>query len=264
MAQGTTVSLRQIYRCQVLNQKQELMGTVDDVLFHPTQPKAVGFSVKPYRLGGIVALPTKYLLFENARFNSEGQLSVVLDGAVPSDEKAQRKAKMVWDARAEKQLGFSWDESVIYYGQLVYTENGHALGKISDARFDLATGELMVLQVTAGTTSDAMLGKRTIPGTLVRGFDSEVFGVVCANAAEDIELDGGMAEQAGKAAAEVAGVASVAGKKMGDAAIKGAAHAAVYGERALKRAAQSQTGKKTKKWLTNFVGEIKDAMNEDD
>ena len=104
MTQGRTVSLRQIYRCQVLNQKQELVGTVDDVLFHPTRPRAVGFSVKPFRLAGIVALPTKYLLFENAQFNSEGQLTVVLDGEAPADEKQQRKAKVAWDARAEKQL----------------------------------------------------------------------------------------------------------------------------------------------------------------
>lgn len=264
MTQGTTVSLRQIYRCQVLNQKQELVGTVDDVLFHPTLPRAVGFSVKPFRLAGIVALPTKYLLFENAQFNSEGQLTVVLDGEASTDEKQQRKAKVAWDARAEKQLGFTWDESVIYYGQQVFTESEHLLGKVSDARFDLVTGKLSVLQVTAGTTSDTMLGKRNIPGKFVHGFNNEIFGVVCANTAEEIELDGGMAEQAGKAAAEAADVAAAVGKKAGDAAIKGAAHAVVYGERTLKRASQSEAGKKTKKWFTSFVDDFKDAMNEDD
>lgn len=264
MAQAATVSLRQIYRCQVLNQNQELMGTVDDVLFHPTKPQAVGFSIKPYRLGGIIALPTRYLLFENATFNAEGQLIVILEGQAPTTDKERKAAKHVWDTRAEKKLGFSWDESVIYYGQEVHTQGGTALGKVSDARFDLASGMVSVLQVTAGTGSDALLGKRAIPGALVRGFDATTFAVICDNAAADILLDGGAAEQAGRVVATAAEAASDAGKKIGEVTIKGAAKAAVYGERAIKQAAQTPAGQKTKTWLKGFVKDFKDAMNDEE
>lgn len=269
MGQSVTVSLRQVYRCQVLNQKQELMGTVDDVLFHPTEPRAVGFSVKPHRLGGVIALPEKYLLFENTTFNDAGQLVVALDGQIPMTDKERRQAKKAWNGSAEKRLGFSWDDSIIYYGQNVYTQDGTLLGKVSDARFDLKSGAVSVLQVTAGTSSDALLGKRTIPGELVLGFDSSAFGVACKDEAKDITLDGGGAVQAGKvvaaaseAVATAGEVASEAGKKLGDAAIKGAAKAAVYGAKTAKQVAQSPVGKKTKKWFADFVQEFKDGMNE--
>ena len=260
MVEHVTISLRQIYRCQVLNQKQELVGTVDDVLFHPTLPKAVGFSIKPYRVGGIIALPMRYLLFENTSLNDNGQLVVTFQGKEPQTEKEQKAARSAWNVRAEKILGFSWDESVIYYGQNVFTLGGEPLGKVSDARFELSTGAVSVLQVTAGTGSDALLGKRSIPGVLIKGFNSETFGVMCENSAADIELDGGAAKQAGKAAV----VAADAGKKIGEATIKGAAKAAVYSERALKQASQTKAGKKTKKWLNSFVQDIKDAMDDEE
>lgn len=269
MGQSVTVSLRQVYRCQVLNHKQELVGTVDDVLFHPTKPLAVGFSVKPYRLGGVIALPEKYLLFKNTTFNDEGQLVVALDGQVPTTDKERRQAKKAWNASAEKQLGFGWDESIIYYGQKVYTQDGTLLGKVSDARFDLSSGAISVLQVTAGTSSDALLGKRTIPGNLVLGFDSTAFGVACKDEAKDCVLDGGGAVQAGKVVASASevvaaasAVASEAGKKLGDAAIKGAAKAAVYGKKTAQQVTQSPVGKKTKKWFADFVQDFKDGMNE--
>lgn len=270
MGAGVTVSLRQIYRCQVLNEKQEVMGTVDDVLFHPNKPCAVGFSVKPLRIGGLIALPMRYLLFENTALNEEGQLVVALDGAVPTSPKEEKAARNAWNARAEKTLGFSWDESVIYYGQNVYTTQGALLGKVSDARFDLDSGEVSVLQVTAGTTSDSLLGKRAIPGSMVHGFDAEQFGVICADEAADIDYEGGVAEQAGRAtevAVEAATVASKAAteasKKVGEAALKGAAHAVVYGEKAFKKAAKSDAGKKTKKWFDGFVKDFNEALHDD-
>lgn len=260
MAKSMTISLRQIYRCQVLNQKAELIGTVDDVLFHPSLPKAVGFSIKPYRVGGIIALPMKYLLFENASFNENGQLVVIFEGKIPQTEKEQKAARSAWNDRAEKKLGFSWEESVIYYGQNVYTLKGTLLGKVSDARFDISTGDISVLQVTAGTSADALLGKRSIPADMVKGFNHDAYGILCDNAAEAIEFDGGAAEQAGKAAA----AATEAGKKIGEATIKGAAKAAVYGERALKQASQTKAGKTTKKWFSTFVKDFKDAMDDEE
>lgn len=255
-----TVSLRQIYRCQVVDQNREVIGTVDDVLFHPRDPLAVGFSVKPFRVGGVVPLPKRYLSFHRSAFDSDGRLEVVLDEDIADEKKATKEANAAWGTKAERELGFLWDDTIIYYGQAVFTESGAHLGKVSDARFDIESGTINGIQVTAGTAADAALGKRTIPGKSVLGFSLEHYGILVDDSAAEIPFEGGVAESAGKATA----VATDAAQKVTETAVKGIAKATVYTERAVQQAANSPAGKKARGWLSSFAENVKEAMKDEE
>lgn len=266
-----TISLRQVYRCPVVNQHDADVGIVDDVLFHPTEPYAVGFSVKPHRIGGIIPLPMRYLTFAMAEFDTEGRLKVKVDALEGVAESTiTREAKSAWGAKAERRSGVLWDETVVYYGQEVVTEDGKTLGKISDARFNPETGGIIALQITSGATSDLTLGKRTLAGELVHGFEPARHAVIVANEATQAQYGGGAAQTTGKATAsaekfaeEMGEKAAVAAEKVGEAAIQGAAKAAVYTERALKAAAKSETGRKAKKMFSSFATNFKEALNDE-
>lgn len=267
----TTISLREIFRYQVVDSKGEPIGIVDDVLFHPVEPFAVGFSVKPTRIGGVIPLPMRYLTFAMTELNDENSIKIKIDASEKASKSSvKRQAKAAWGAQAERKTGILWDDTVIYYGQDVTTEEGTRLGKICDARFDPETGEILALQVTDGTTSDLALGKRDITGAYIRGFDAARHSVVVSNEAARIEYDGGAAQTVGKAAATaekaaaeiVDKTAEVAGKAA-EVAIQGAAKAAVYTERALKNAAKSETGRKAKNMFFSFATSFRDAMQDE-
>lgn len=266
----TTISLRQIYRCRVVDQTGNDIGVIDDVLFHPVEPFAVGFSVKPKRVGGIIPLPTRYLTFSMTEFDDEGNLRIKLDVSGDVGQATiKRESKAAWGAKAERKTGILWDDTVIYYGQDVVTEEGIRLGKISDARFDPETGSIVGMQVSDGPTSDLTLGKRDLQGEWVRGFNASLFAVTVDAQAGQVKYDGGAAQAAGQAAAtaekfanEVAEKTAEVAAQAAEVAIQGAAKAAVYTERALKNAAKTETGVKAKKMFYSFAKSVKNAMDE--
>jgi len=113
------------------------------------------------------------------------------------------------------------------------------------------------------------VGVRDLPARMVIGFDGE--GVIVADEAAHIEVDGGAAAAAGKAtavAADAAGrAAAVAGDAVGRAAVvagEATATATVYARAAAKKAAQSDAGKKTMGWLKALKDEVVDAMGAPD
>lgn len=241
------VTLRQVYRCEVVDEKGRPLGRVDDVLFHPSEPRAVGYSVRPHLVSGVVPLPTRFLALDLTELNEEGELRVIAK-------------KSAWGKSAEKKLGFDWEQTVIWYGQYVETLSGERLGKVSDTLFSLEDGSIGGFQLTAGTAADATLGKRSVPAELVRGFDLERHAILVEDHASTIMFDGGAAEVAGKAVAE-------AGKhveKAAEAAVVAAATATVYAQEAAKKAIESPTGKKAKRWLGSVWTDIKEAAGADD
>jgi hypothetical protein len=151
----------------------------------------------------------------------------------------------------------------------VHTRSGERLGLVRDGVFDPATGELNALGLTTGITADVAVGVRDLPARLVIGFDGE--GVIVADEAALIEVDGGAAAAAGKGAAIAADAASRAADAAGDAAGRAAvvageaaAKAAVYARGAAKAAAKTDAGKKTLGWLKAIKAEVVDAMGPPD
>lgn len=248
------VSLREVYRCPVISHKGILVGYVNDVLFHPTEPRAVGYSVNPPRIGGVVKLPTKYLALDATTLNSDDVIAVTVKD-------------VAWGGKAEKFLGFDWELTVVWYGMPVLIESGDPIGKVSDALFSLEDGSLGGIEITGGTTSDATLGKRSVPPEYVRGFDHPAHAIVVDSRAAALPYEGGLADSAGKAAAqmsEAAQKASVVAERATEVAVVAAATATVHTQRALKKAAQTNAGKKTIGWFKSLAADVKDAMGDPD
>lgn len=230
------------------------VGRISGVLFHPDEPRVVGYLVERSDLALMIERKDRMLALDRASL-SEGRVEV--DGTT------------AWDRGAAKRLGVDWDKTVVWLGMPVHTSSGAQLGLVRDGVFDPATGELNALGLTGGLTQDVAVGVRDLPARMVIGFDGE--GVIVADEAALVEVDGGAAAAAGKAtavAADAAGRAAVAaGDAAGRAAVaagEAAAKATVYARSAAKAAAKSDAGKKTMGWLRALKDEVVDAMGPPD
>lgn len=230
------------------------VGRVSGVLFHPDEPRVIGYLVERSDLALMIERKDRMLALDRANY-SDGRLEV--DGAT------------AWDRGAAKRLGVDWDKSVVWLGMPVHTRSGQQLGLVRDGVYDPATGELNALGLTGGLTADVAVGVRDLPARMVVGFDGE--GVIVADEAALIEVDGGAAAAAGKAtavAADAAGRAAVAASDAaGRAAVaagEAAAKATVYARGAARAAAKTDAGKKTMGWLKALKDEVVDAMGAPD
>jgi uncharacterized protein YrrD len=193
------VSLREVFKCIVLDTSGKRVGVIDDVLFHPTKPYAVGYSVTRDRLGYVVKLSEKYLALDGCELTLDGELQAV--------------EKDSWPKRAQKKFDFDWDDTVIWYGQHIHTNSGKHLGKISDALFSLEDGSVGALEVTDGTISDVALGKRTIPVDMIERFDlDDMHAIIVSDEAVNCTYHGGLAVAAAHVTDKVQHAAKVVAK----------------------------------------------------
>lgn len=219
------VSLREIYRLPVLfekpNGKIKLLGRIDDVLFDLDGLYAVGFSVKRSWPGPL--LPRKYKHRYVAR---DALVSAVANDGTDALALAPG-AKSGQPPAGANRSAFSWDRTVIFYGLPVYTTDLERLGKVSDALIRWDDGRLAGLEVSAGTASDATLGKRTLPASYVREFveaqqDEVPHVLLVDNAAKACGYAGGLASVVGT----LSGKANIAAEKAVVAAGTAAGHVA--------------------------------------
>ena len=214
------------------------IGKVRRFVFHPKEKRVVGFVVKRPDL--LWMFRRKDLFVAVSGYEIEDGRIVV-----SNDPAATNRA-------ACKALGVDWDACVLWVGLPVMTEDGDALGVVGSVTFYRKTGVVDSITTDSGATANALLGKREIPASLVKGFrrgmgaalaqtgaegeESEevVLGaILVAEAARDIAVEGGLAEKAGEATAVVVDkahtavdkakpVASAAAKKTGEVVNKGA------------------------------------------
>jgi uncharacterized protein YrrD len=230
-------SIEELTDLPVMNRTGKRVGTVNHVLFHPTEPRVVGLEVLPKNVGYVVGLPAKYTPLEDVEIGSD---SVVLGEKGYPSERA-----------VEKRFGFTWDETVIWRHMEVKTRSGTMRGFVQEAYFS-DDGALEALTVTSGMTSDAAVGKRNVEARKVVGFDGEDV-IVENDAATEDDFEGGLAANAGANAAVAKVTAEVAAKKT-----------VAYGKATAKVAASSETGKKMIGAFKGFIKEARDAMAEDD
>ncbi len=186
--------------------KEKLLGRVNHVLFHPTEPRAIGIELQPPAIGMVVERKPRYLALDAVEWSKDGL--------------RLKAPKMESNAAAAKRLGIDWDVSVIWRFMGVVTESGEVLGLARDVRFDPADGRITKLRLTRGATSDVAIGAATLDGTLVLGFDGE--DVRVADAASQVDAGGGVARQAGRGAA----IAKIAAEETAKQAIGGAVNIA--------------------------------------
>lgn len=214
------------------------IGKVRRFVFHPKEKRVVGFVVKRPDLLWMFRRKDLFVAVNGYEIE-DGRI------VVSNDPAATNRA-------ACKALGVDWDACVLWVGLPVMTEDGDALGVVGSVTFDRKTGVVDSVTTDSGATANALLGKREIPASLVKGFrrgmgaalaqtgaegeESEevVLGaILVAEEARDIAVEGGLAEKAGEATAVVVDkahtavdkakpVASAAAKKTGEVVNKGA------------------------------------------
>ena len=187
------------------------IGKVRHFVFHPAERRCIGFTVK--RPDAALMFHRKDMFVSLGGFHvEEGQ--VVVHGDPDATDKGAIKA-----------LGVNWDACVIWVGMPVMTQSGEMLGYVDVVSFDRETGAVGRITTENGAANDAILGKRSIPGKLVKGFrrgqgmplapmgeyggesddgTAERGSILVLDEALDIPIEGGAAAAAGKASAVVA------------------------------------------------------------
>ena len=208
---GTIISTHDVVGMRVFGGKDgsKKIGKVRYSVFHPKERRCIGFIVKR---------PDAALMFHRK------DLFLALDGFDYEDGHAIIRENMdSTDKAACRRLGVQWDDCVIWEGMPVLTESGEELGYVGQVAFDATSGKVASLQIDNGATANALLGKRDLPASIIRGFrrgigqaitaagdydedDEQLLGALfVADDALDIEAEGGAAEKAGAATAAVVG-----------------------------------------------------------
>ena len=112
------------------------LGTVEHVLFHPEEPRAVALQVRPNPALYVVAKPAAFVPFADARIAGE---VVWLDGA----------KKLPPRKRTEEAVGHDMDRTVIWTRMPVKDRDGQVIGAVADVEIDSA-GAVAALTVSTG------------------------------------------------------------------------------------------------------------------
>ncbi len=217
--------------------KDKVLGRVNHVLFHPSEPRAIGVELQPPAIGMVVERKPRYVALDAVEWSPRS-----LKLLTPKIES---------NAVSGKRLGIDWDVSVIWRYMTVITESGEALGLARDVCFEPDDGRITRLKLTQGVTSDVAVGARTLDGSLVLRFDGE--DVRVADEAAAIDSGGGAARQAGRGAA----IAKIAAEETAKQAVGGAVNIA----NAVKKA--DVTGKASRGWNSLKKGFL-EGLNGDD
>ena len=200
------ITTKDLYNVRVMGGKNgtKRIGKVRSFVFHPKERRLIGFMVKRPDL--LWMFHRKDLFVSLDGFELEDGRVVLAD-----DSKTRDKA-------ACKALDVRLDDCVIWVGLPVVTESGSTLGTVGTVTFSLVSGKVESFVVNTGATANALLGTRSVPGELIRGFrrgigaelanqyegddETPVLGaILVADAAEEIPVEGGAAEKAGAATA---------------------------------------------------------------
>ncbi|MHB1340603.1 MAG: PRC-barrel domain-containing protein [Coriobacteriia bacterium] len=216
---------------EVVSSKGQTLGTVAEVLFAPADPVAIGLTVQRPRVGGIVAVASRYVPLSSVTLR-DGRVELEC-AALPSQ------------AKTEKAIGVTWDETVQWRGMPVVAPSGKIVGTIFDVEFERPSGRVTGLGVTSGML-DAAVGRPLVLGDVVLGFSD---GAVRLSVEYDeLEVSGGAARAA------AAGVATV--KEHGSKAAKGAYDAGMTAAIAVGRSFKHGRGKRAVDGLRKMVSDI--------
>ena len=200
------------------------VGKVHACVFHPTEKRCVGLLVKR---------PDAALMFKRAdAFAALGACSVEGKRVVVADE------PQAMGAAAEKALGVSLDECVLWVGMPLVAEDGTVLGTVGRVRFDAGTGAIVEVEASQGATANALLGQRVVPAEDILGFrhssgGEEAGAILVKGEATALAPAEGAAAKAGKATA----VAAAKVRRAKDAARPKAHEAAAQAGSAAEKAA---------------------------
>ena len=166
--------------------KHKKIGTIDVAVFHPTEPRIVGFIVKRPDAMMMVKREDRFLAWD--RFAAK-------DDKIFADD-----AKDSWDEAACKRLGIDYDACIVWEFMPIRTNDGASMGYVDDIRFSTKTGRIKRVHSTEGGLIKALLGEAGIPLSAVRGYRDGAIEVDLS--ARELEPEGGLAAKAGAASAK--------------------------------------------------------------
>jgi uncharacterized protein YrrD len=205
--------------------KERRVGKVRRFVFHPREKRCIGFIVKR---------PDAALMFKRKdMFVAIDRISIVDDEvhvAVGDDSTG---------AAAIKRLGVEWDNCVLWLGMQVVSESGEVLGEVGNVLFEEGTGKVDSIELDNGATARLLLGKSSIPASMIKGFrfgvgsrlsgyqdevadddedadleEEDLGAILVSDEALDLQAEGGLAEKAGRASVN----AQVKGREIADKA----------------------------------------------
>jgi uncharacterized protein YrrD len=213
------------------------LGTVERVLFHPSEPCAVALMVRPNPALAVVPMPVAYVAWPSVRLT---------DGVVRIDAKKLPSRRVT-----ETAVGHDMDFTVIWRGMPVAASDRAPLGSVADVMLR-GDGSVERLLVSGGAFGDVANGRMEAPGEAVAGFES---GSVRLNVPEaEVASSGGLVRKAAEVSETVKTTASTVAGATGDAIVD----ASYITGRAIRSAAASEPVKRTK---ATFKG-IADAFRE--
>ena len=211
------ISTRELLGVRVLGKAgSRRIGKVSSFVFHPRAKRCIGYIVKR---------PDVALMFHRKDLFVAIDGCDIVDGRIVVSDDAAATGKA-----ACERLGVSWDDCVLWLGLPVMCQDGTAFGSVGSVTFDLTTGAVVELEVDAGLTANALLGKRRVSAEYVLGFrrgigtrllfsredrsfeddgdeappDPSHFGaIIVADEVKEKAVEGGIAEKAGQATAVV-------------------------------------------------------------
>lgn len=192
----------------VCGPKRKRLGKVHWFIMHPTECKVIGFTVKR---------PDAALMFHR-----KDVFVKVSDFSYDDDELLVTGKTFAADVEAGKACGVNWNDCVMWWGMPLTSESGELVGYVANVRFEEQSGQIVSVTAGKGSATDLVLGKRTLPASMVLGFrrgtvgglvqsyqqlndlDSEQRGaILVSDEALEISAEGGVAAAAGKATAVV-------------------------------------------------------------
>lgn len=214
------------------------IGKVRRFVFHPKEKRVIGFVVKR---------PDLLWMFHRSDLFVPIDVYDLVDGRIVIRPEAATSGKAYC-----KQAGLNWDDCVLWVGLPVMSQDGESYGYVGNVTFNRLTGTVKSFETDNGAASNTLLGKRTIPADMVRGFkrgvgaalaqmgdegtetdEVQLGAMLVSNEVADLNSEGGVAEAAGAATAvavdkvhttvdKAKPVVSNAAKKTGEAVNKGA------------------------------------------
>lgn len=221
----------------LVSQDDERLGTISEVLFHPLEPRVVGFSVCPPRLAGVVQRQERYV-----------PLAMCEPGSGSVTAAARRLPNA---ASSERAIGCSWDETVQWRGMPVAVASGGVVGSVSDVSFAWSTGAVESIQISTGVLGDAAVGKLSAPASAVIGYRDGAVRLACEYS--DLQAEGGAAKAAAAGVTALKEKGAVAAKRAYDAGMS----AAVGVARSMKHG-------KGRRMLDAVKKAVSEAMREDE
>ena len=220
-----------------------VLGTITNVLFHPSEPRAIGFAVRPPNALAVVERPGTYLPLSALTFASDGAHCDL--------------AKLPSGGKAEQALGYDHDVTVIWTGMPVVVPGDRIIGTVSDVSFDEVTGAVSRVDVGGGAIADVAHGRYLVPGETVEGYRDGAIRVTAEIAA--LEGSGGFAKTAAETAVAAGQVAHAVGE-----AVVGASGATGRAIRAVTEAELAQrAADKAKRTWRDTVDAFRDGMKDD-